>query len=198
MRQRVLVIAGILCALGGVLPSPARAQERKGVWVGVGVGVGSVGLSGEDAAGGPLQDGRQSGYVAEWGLGWTLNRQLLVGVELRVSAWNLSDPRGTPGASYVAGAIRYYRHPSSNLFLRGSVGVSTGGIDSATVSYSTGHGLGLGAGAGYDFYRGHRFWFSPSVNFWYGRPGDARDGGRTVLNDWSHNVFDVTMAIRFN
>jgi hypothetical protein len=39
---------------------------------------------------------------------------------------------------------------------------------------------------------------TPAVGFWYGQPGDYRLAGQTLLKNWQHNVFDVTLSIKLN
>jgi hypothetical protein len=61
-----------------------------------------------------------------------------------------------------------------------------------------GAGFGFTAGAGYDIYLARGFSLTPAVGFWYGQPGDFRVADQTFLKNWRHNVFDVTLSIKFN
>jgi hypothetical protein len=102
----------------------------------------------------------------------------------------------------VSGTLTYYPGSSSNFFVEGGVGASflEVTVDAADTSPSPelGAGFGLTAGAGYDIYLGRGFSLTPAVGFWYGRPGDLRIAGQTLLRNWRHNVIDFTLAIKFN
>jgi len=50
----------------------------------------------------------------------------------------------------------------------------------------------------YDIYLGRGFSLKPAASFWYGHPGDVTFRGERFLTDWSHNVVDATMSIKFN
>jgi len=200
-----LLFATVTCAVGIALPSSAAAQERKGFWASFGIGAGSIGLSAEDAVAQPrpFQVGRDSGGVAEVGLGWAVNQRLLVGIEVKTMvATYVGDVRGTLGVSNVSGVATYYLRSSSNLFVKGGVGGSFLGLTvdapDPNVAVKGGTGFGFSAGAGYDVYLGHGFSLTPAVGFWYGRPGNLRISGQTLLRDWKHNVVDVTLSIKFN
>ena len=55
----------------------------------------------------------------------------------------------------------------------------------ANLAVEAGKGIGLAAGAGYDVYLGRGFSLTPAVGVWYGRPGDLRVAGQTLLRNWT-------------
>lgn len=200
-----LLFATVACVVGIALPATAIAQERKGFWGSFGLGTGSIGVSAEDAVAQPrpFQVGRDGGGVAELGLGWAVNQQLLVGIEVKAMfATYAGDVHGTLDVSNVSGTVTYYSRSSSNFFVKGGVGGSflelTVDAPDPNVAVKPGKGFGLTAGAGYDIYLGRGFSLTPAAGFWYGRPGDLRIAGQTLLRNWKHNVFDVTLSIKFN
>jgi len=183
------------------LSSTAAAQERKGFWFSVGLGKGSIGISADDAAATLISSDRDSVGVLDIGLGWAVRQQLLVGIEVNASPATLTNrPTGTIGSTNVSGTITYYPRSSSNFFVEGGVGESFFKVASEAPGYSPemGAGFGFTVAAGYDIYLARGFSLAPAVGFWYGQPGDFRVAGETVLRNWRHNVFDVTLAIKFN
>jgi hypothetical protein len=194
MRLTILIFS-LLC-IG--LPRATAAQEHKGLWLSVGWGLGSAGLAAVNGAGVPLQHGRDGAYVVDFNVGWALNRQLLLGYEVKAAAWNFSRGDDGLGSLLVAGTVMYYSKSLSNLFVKGGLGASSGGVDNSSASVSTGYGFGSIAGVGYDFHRGRRWSFTPEMSIWYGRSGDARLGTQIVASNWTHNVIDVTMAFKFD
>ena len=194
--------ATVAFAVGIALPSTAAAQERKGFWGSFGLGQGSIGVSAQTFAGTPFQEDRDAGFVGEIGLGWALNQQLLVGLELKAMFATLPGDVATLDVSNVSAALTYYPRPASNFFVRGGVGGSfldlTFDAPEPNLAVEAGKGIGFSAGAGYDVYLGRGFSLTPAVGFWYGRPGDLGVAGQTLLKNWKHNVFDVTLSIKFN
>jgi hypothetical protein len=187
--------------LSMALPSTATAQERKGFWFSFGLGKGSIGISAADAAATLVSSDRSSVGVLDIGLGWAVKQQLLVGIEVNASPATLTNRRtGTIGSTNVSGTITYYPRSSSNFFVEGGVGGSFFKVASDAAGYSpeVGAGFGFTVAAGYDIYLARGFSLTPAVGFWYGQPGDLREGGQTMLKNWRHNVFDVTLSIKFN
>ena len=82
--------------------------------------------------------------------------------------------------------------------MEGGVGGSFLQVASDEADPEVGVGFGFTAGTGYDIYVGRGFSLTPAVGFWYGQPGDYRLAGQTFLKNWQHNVFDVTLSIKFN
>ena len=159
-----LRFATVACVIAVALPSTAEAQERKGFWGSFGLGAGSIGVSAEDAVAQPrpFQVGRDGGGVAEIGLGWAANQQLLVGIEVKLTvATYAGDVHGTLDVSNVSGTVTYYPRSSSNFFVKGGVGGSflelTVDAPDPNVAVKPGKGFGLTAGAGYDIYLGRGF-----------------------------------------
>ena len=204
MRLAPQMIAAAMCMFGIALPSTAAAQERKGFWFTVGAGPGSVGISaGNDAAGNIFTGGRDAGLSSEISLGWAMNRQLLVGVEIKgISGTLVGSAEGQLIVTNLSGTLLYYPNPSANFFVRGGAGGSflelTNDAPVTEDPVATGAGFGLSVGAGYDIYLGRGFSLTPAVGFWYGRPGDLRRAGQTLLRNWTHNVIDVTFSVKFN
>lgn len=201
LLRPTLLFATLAC-VAIALPSTASAQERKGFWGSFGLGQGSVGVSAETAASRPFQEKRDGGGVVELDLGWALNQQLLAGLEFKAMFATLPGDIATLDVANVSATLTYYPRPASNFFVRGGVGGSfldlTFDTPEASPSVETGKGIGFSTGVGYDVYLGRGFSLTPAVGFWYGRPGDLRVAGQTLLRDWKHNVVDVTLSIKFN
>jgi hypothetical protein len=200
--RRTLLFATVAFAIATAMPSTASAQERKGFWGNFGLGQGSIGVSAQTFAGTPFQEDRDAGFVGEIGLGWALNQQLLVGLEVKAMFATLAGDVATLDISNVSATLTYYPRPASNFFVRGGVGGSfldlTFDAPEVSLAVEAGQGIGFSAGTGYDVYLGRGFSLTPAVGFWYGRPGDLRVGGQTFLRNWRHNVIDVTLSIKFN
>jgi len=203
MATKHIVQRLAVCALAVGLPSVATAQERSGFWINFGVGSGSGSINAEDLSGRRLKGGRDSGIDADLGLGWALNRQLLVGVDIKTMAGTLVvDAERRFVIANVAGIVTYYPKTTSNLFLYGGVGGSFVDVDQdigagEQIEHSGG-GPGFTIGAGYDVYLGRGFSLTPAVSYWYGRPGDLQVQGQTLLRNWRHNVVDIVVSIKFN
>ena len=200
--RSTLRFALVACVVGMALPSTAAAQERKGFWGSFGLGQGSVGVSAQTFAATPFQEDRDAGFVGDIGLGWALNQQLLVGLEVKAMFASLAGDFATLDVSNVSAVVTYYPRPASNFFVRGGVGGSfldlTFDSPEANLAVEAGRGIGFSGGAGYDVHLGRGFSITPAVGFWYGHPGDLRLAGQTFLKDWKHNVIDVTLSIKFN
>jgi hypothetical protein len=120
MRVRPIVVVAVLVLLSSVLPSTARAQERKGFWFEVGAGVGFADISADN-----LEGERDTGSVVHFELGWALNPKLLVGFELRGMAGNIEgDVTGSVFISNASAIFTYYPRASSGFFVKGGVGGS--------------------------------------------------------------------------
>jgi hypothetical protein len=196
--RRLRLAATILVTSSFALAATANAQERKGFWFDFGVGVGGLDVS----AGG--QDGsRDASGIAGLKLGWTLNPQVLAGLNLRSATLDVQGAiTGAFDVYNVEATVVYYPSVSSGFFVSGGVGGSFLDLvieeQGTTLTGNISKGLGLSVGAGYDYYLGRGFSITPAASFWYGRTGDVRFRGQTVLTDWSHNVIDATVSIKFN
>ena len=198
VRVSVLLVL-LVCGLPGVV----TGQERSGFWIGLDVGGGSAGTSASGTVGSVFSDDRGWTGAAALGLGWAVNPQLLVGIELRGMGWRwwAGDLEGTLYMNNVSGILTYYPRAASGLYVKGGLGGSFLNMDVEGFGGPAGnssHGLGFTTGTGYDVYLGRGFWLTPAVNFFYGQSGDVEFGGDTVIRDWKHNRFDFTIGIKFN
>jgi hypothetical protein len=177
-----------------VLAATASAQERKGFWFDFGVGVGSSGISTG------IDEARDSAGIVALKLGWALNRQLLMGMEIRMMTLDVTgDIVGVLAAYNVHGTILYYPRASSGFFLSGGLGGAFLDLDPDDQDLTNvAKGFGLSAGVGYDFYLGRGFSLTPATTFWYGNTGGGSLNAQTSLADWNHNVIDATISIKFN
>lgn len=182
------------------LPSLASAQERQGFWGGLGGGWGSSDVACDDCDG-----DREGSGVGYFKLGWTLNERLLVGAEFNIWSKTFAierDVEATANLYNIFGTLTYYPNAASGFFVRGGAGAAIADVDfdfaGTDVTVEVGTGLGLIAGGGYDFRISPRISITPAANFWYGQLGDVTLRGEPFLNDWKHNVFDVTIGITFH
>jgi hypothetical protein len=180
------------------LASTASAQERRGLWFEFDVGAGSVGVSA-----GNFDDSRGPAGIAGLGLGWALTPRVLLGVDYRVTAFDVRGPLiGTVYVSNVGARVSYYPFPSHGFFVKGLLGGSSVDLEAeqsgTTLTDNVGKGVELGAGAGYDWYLGRGLSLTPSVTYWSGRSGDFRFLGQTFFTDWGQNVIDVTIGVSFH
>ena len=194
------VVTSVACVVVLAMASTAFAQERKGFWGTFGVGVGSFEVSASPAQGSRFTD-RDGGGVSELALGWAVNRRLLAGFELKTGNGTVGSEDSVGVNVYSATGALWFYPTASNFFVKGGVGQSiiegNSRLAGSTITESHG-GIGLTAGAGYDLYLGRGFSLTPAAGFWYGRPGELRLGGTTLLEDFTQNVVDFTVAIKFN
>ena len=186
------VVAVLLC-LG--LPFNARAQERKGFWVGGGVGAGTLGGSRDDVAA-----EREAIGVGYFNVGWSLDRHLSFGFEISVTSRNRGGG-DWEGSDDVSGTVTYYPRSASGFFVKGGAGASELYLDivdefGTHALITLGTGFGVIAGTGWDV--GRRFWLTPAVHYRYGHPGDLVMAGRVVSSNWKHQVVDVTIGVKFD
>lgn len=196
--SKPIVVVTLLAVSCFALASDASAQERKGFWFDLGIGIGSAGISS-----GGADESRGAAGTGEFRVGWAVNPRFLVGFELRAISVDIAgDIVGTMGAYNVEGVVLYYPRASSRLFVSGGIGGSVLDLEveeqGTTLSATIAKGFGVSAGIGYDIYLGRGFSLTPAASFWYGHPGDATFRGERFLTDWSHNVVDATVSIKFN
>lgn len=195
MGKRLLgcLVCGVVL-LAASSASAGHPQERQGFWIGFGLGYGSASVSCDDCESG----GREGSFTGFLKLGGTLNERVLLGVEF--NGWIKEEDGATVTLGSFTGTVTFYPRASSGFFLKGGVGASQvdtefrDGSLSATVSKS---GWGVLAGMGYDLRVGRNVSITPSVNYWYGRPGDISFEGET-LGGWKQNVIDFGIGITFH
>lgn len=194
MRGKWVVAAAALAALtsGANLEAQQRGGylARKGFYIGVGVGYGSLGIScsfcGTD---------RENGLSGNLRLGGTLSPRLRVGVETN------GFFKDVDGVDVVAGQLgvsaNYYPSATGNLYVRGSVGVSTLSIDDG-VDEVTAAGFGLGLGLGYDLFLSKSVSISPFFNYLVAMSGEAKLNGQGSGEDLKPNLWQVGAAVVFH
>lgn len=198
-----LRLSVLLVVLVFGVPGVVTGQERSGFWIGFDVGAGSAGTSASGTVGSVFGDYRNWCGASALGLGWAVNPQLLVGIELRGMTWRwwTSDLRGTLDVTNVSGILAYYPRVASGFYVKGGLGGSFLMMDVEGFGGPAGdssQGLGFTTGTGYDVYLGRGFWLTPAVNFFYGQSGDVEFSRDTVIRDWKHNRTDFTVGIKFN
>jgi opacity protein-like surface antigen len=123
---------------------------------------------------------------------------VLLGVE--GNAWIKEEDGTTLTLGSFTGTVTFYPQASSGFFLKGGVGLSYVDTEiregSLSVSVSK-TGWGVLAGIGYDLRVGRNISITPSVNYYYGQPGDLSIEGET-LGGWKQNVIDVGIGIIFH
>ena len=192
--RRTAVIA-VVCL---VAASTASAQNRHGVWFTAGVGIASAGISDNDA---DADRGAIATGLLE--VGWALTPRVLVGVDLKIVSFDVSgDLVGKLNAYTLAGALTYYPRATSGFFVKGGAGGSFAELQvdfmDTDVPTKAGSGFGFTVGTGYDIHLGRGFSIRPAVDFWYGRIRDLTIAGLPVLSDWSYNVIDASVSIKFH
>ena len=181
------------------MPAEASAQERQGFWFGIGGGYGWAGVSCDDCDDSD-REGSGVGYLKG---GWTLNRRVLLGVE--VGLWTKSDTSESfelaMNLYHVSGTITFYPQADNGFFLKGGAGVAFVDVDvsgsGSSMTVDLGQGPGFLVGVGFDIPVARRVAVTPAVNYWYGRPGDLKVMGETFAGSWRQNVIDLTIGITF-
>jgi hypothetical protein len=188
------------CLVGGVVlfaassASAGHPQERRGFWIGFGGGYGSAKVSCDDCEGGD-REGSFTGFLK---LGGTLNQRVLLGVE--ANGWIKEQDGATVTLGSFTGTVTFYPQATSGFFLKGGVGASyvdnefRDGSLTTTLSKT---GWGVLAGIGYDVRVGRNISITPSVNYYYGQPGDLSFEGETI-GGWKQNVIDFGVGITFH
>jgi len=146
-------------------------QKREGFWIGAGFGCGSASFSADcDDCG----SDREDSFTGHFRLGGTLSERVLLGAETNVWVKEEDDTTLTLGS--VTGTVTFYPVATSGFFLKGGLGFSLVDvtIDLGSSDISTNKsGWGFLAGIGYDLRVGGNFSLSPTINYWYGKPGDV-------------------------
>lgn len=188
------------CLVGGIvlLAAPhawaGHPQERQGFWIGFGGGYGTADASCDDCEG----EGREGSYTGFVKLGGTLNERVLLGVEMNL--WMKEEDDVTLTLGSMTGTVTFYPQASSGFFLKAGVGASFVDTDFyvGTLSVTTSKtGWGVLAGLGYDLRVGRNVSLTPSVNFYYGQPGDLVFDGEELLG-WKQNVVSFELGITFH
>ncbi len=193
-RARLLFCVVWLAGAGSA--AAGHPQERQGFWLGIGGGYGSADATCDECG----EGNREGGGVGYLKLGWTLNESVLLGGE--VNAW-AKEQEGVWLNLYNASVtVTLYPTGSSGIFLKGGVGGSfvetEAQFDGSRISADLGSGFGLLAGIGYDLRVARMVSITPSVNFWYGEPGDLTLGTETFARNWKQNVVDFTVGVTFH
>jgi Outer membrane protein beta-barrel domain len=196
-RPGAAALVFAIVVLGVGVPSLAEAQERRGFWIGAGIGLGSV-----EASAGDVDHDRDGITVLDIAMGWTLSPPLLIGVELNAFSGTFTRPGAFQDGvvSDLTVTVAYYPRTSSGFFVKGGVGPSfASDLEDPPAAFDVaGTGVAAMIGAGYDVYLGRNFSLTSAVDFRFGRIGDIKFDRQSALDDWSHNVIDFTVGIKFN
>jgi hypothetical protein len=193
MRVNGRTVVGLL-ALAMLVVTPAwadRPQTREGFWISFGGGYGSADADCDGCGGGD----RQGDFTGIFKIGGTLNPRFLIGSETNV--WVRQESGTSLYLGTLTAAAYFYPMETSGFFLKGGAGFAfaTSEVDNETLD---GAGWGLMAGAGYDLRIGRNLSLTPSASYYFGKPGNLKLNGTTVLTGWKQNVFDVTLSLTFH
>jgi hypothetical protein len=175
---------------------PARAdQYRSGFWIGFGAGYGSAKVD-CDGCGSSDREGSLSGYVR---LGGTLNRHVLLGVRGNIWTKERNGTRVTLGNG--SGTLTLYPGAYSGFFLEVGLGVAY--VDTSVrqgafdVSVSKA-GFGFSTSIGWDLRVGRNFSITPSVDYYYGHPGDISLDRVVVLSNVRQSIAEFALGFTFH
>jgi hypothetical protein len=202
LREEVMVfkrkafLIGVVWLASAGFASAEHPPERHGFWLGIGGGYGSADATCDDCGSGD----RQNGAVGYFKLGGTLNESVLLGAEFNV--WTKEQEGVRVNFYNASGTLTLYPVSSAGFFLKGGVGASFVDTEvrdgNVRISTDLGSGFGLLGGAGYDVRVARNISITPSVDFWWGQPGDLKVGGETLATNWKQNVIDVTIGVTFH
>jgi hypothetical protein len=187
-------VRSVLCGCVLLVVSAPRADaapRREGFWLGLGAGYGSARVDCEGCG----ASEREGGTAAFVKFGLTAGRHALAGVEL--NAWVKSEAGETIGLGDAVFALYLYPGTDSGFFLKGGAGLSLARDEVFDRDFD-GVGWGVLAGIGYDLRIGGNVSRTPAANFYFGRPGELKEDGRTVVAGWKQNVVDVVLGITFH
>jgi hypothetical protein len=182
---RTLKILVLACCALGVLPLAAQQAPRRsgqGLGVGIGMGVGRVTCA-------ICQSNRNSSLSGYLKAGGTLNRRMLVGLE--VNGWMRAAGGADELILGLAGSAYWYPNPRKRLFYKGGIGVMHYKTDDGP-NRLTSTAFGPQLGAGYDFP------ISPSVSVTaFGNWLIASLGGELTFNGDTFRSDVGLMLIQF-
>jgi hypothetical protein len=194
--MKVGVATGVLWLVASTAAHAGHPQVRRGFWVGFGFGYGSASVTCDGCG----SSDRESGAAGHARLGWTLNQHVLLGGE--VDVWTKEEEGVTLNLYNASLEVALYPQASSGLFVKGGIGAAyvdtelrEGGV---SIRADLGSGLGVVVGAGYDIRVGRNISITPTVNFWFGEPGDLELAGVPLVQGWKQNVFDISIGITFH
>jgi Outer membrane protein beta-barrel domain len=194
MRLRTTVSLVSSCLL--LSAASARAEPyRSGFWFGLGAGYGSARVD-CDGCGDTDREGSVSGYVR---LGGTLNRHVLLGV--RANGWTKEQSGTRVTLGNASGTLTLYPGAYSGFFLELGFGVAW--VDTSVrqgafdVSVSKA-GFGVTSTLGWDLRIGRNVSLTPSLSYYYGRPGDISVDRVVVLPNLTQNVWEIALGITFH
>ena len=197
MRSRLTwAVAAVLTLSVAPRAWAGHPQERRGFWIGFGFGYGSAGIDCDGCVG----SDRQGAFTGFLKLGGTLSDHVLLGGE--VNAWLDEEGSTTLGLGTATGTVTVYPWTSSGFFLKGGVGLSfvetRERVGSGTLTFGT-EGWGVLTGLGYDLRVGRNISITPSINYYFGQPGDfAFEDGLPGLGSFKHDVIDFGIGVTFH
>jgi hypothetical protein len=194
ITRRLTLGVVTLIALSVTPAWAGHPQERRGFWIGFGFGYGSAGLGCDDCDF-DEREGAFTGYVK---LGGTLSERLLLGLE--TNAWIEQEGTSTLTLGSMTGTVTFYPRASSGFFLKAGAGASYIDMEDrfGDVAVSVDKvGWGVLAGIGYDVRVGRNVSITPSVNYYYGQPGDLDFGGELVRG-LSQDVVEFVVGVTFH
>jgi len=194
-------------ALGLALAAPAFGQQpapwvRGGFWSSFGIGYGSAHeRCGTTTAPYGCADTTVSGITGFVRMGTSLRPTLLLGGEL--SGWYREYESGGETSGEVlaslAAVVLVFPKPSSGLFFKGGVGLSSYYFSPGGAS-ARGVGWGAVAGVGYDISIGgvaKYFVLTPTADLSYGAVGDLTSGGAPFAKGWKQTVLSLGLGVTF-
>ena len=183
--KRSASICGVSVAF---LACPLASQQpvRDGVWGAGAAGYGTAHFS-CDNCGDVDREGSVAGSLI---LGTTLNRSLLIGLEL--DAWIKSINGDQLQLGNLGGIVQWYPASSLGLFAKGGLGLAyaKGDLRYPTSVFVDNAGLSYLLGVGYDIPVAQGLSLTPIASFYGGNIGDVQ-----TANDVRFNVFQVLVAL---
>ena len=189
-RLRRFILAFALLALPLTEALAQHPQVRRGFWLNVGLGYGSADVSCDGCG----NNDREGGFTGQLRLGGTLRPNILLGAEL--DGWAKDEGGTTFALGDVLAAVYVYPKTSGGLFLKGGAGFSS--YTESNGQDVDGTGWALMGGLGYDVRVGRNISLTPEATFFFGAPGDIKDGNTTVATGFKLNVLALGLGVTFH
>src|SRR5262245_30937851 len=194
--MRVRVAVSLVASFLLLSVASARAEPyRSGFWIGFGAGYGSARVD-CDGCGNSDREGSVSGYLR---LGGTLNRHVLLGA--RVNGWTKEQSGTRVTLGNGSGTLTLYPGAYSGFFLEVGFGVAwihTSVREGAFDVSVNKAGFGLTSTIGWDLRVGRNFSLTPSLSYYYGRPGDISVERVVVLPNVTQGVWEIALGFTFH
>jgi hypothetical protein len=170
-------------------------QGGKGFWIGLGAGWGSAGIDCDDCG----TEDREGSFTGNFKLGGTLSDRVLLGVES--NGWIKDEGSATLTLGSVTGTVTFYPKASSGFFLKAGGGGSFVDMEERFGDVTANvdkWGWGVLTGVGYDIRVWPNISITPSVQYYFGGPGDITFERDDVIRGFKQDVVDFTIGLTFH